>query len=566
MAETVLAVLGLIGPTYEAISLAYTFCRSMQNYGRDMSECMANLDVQWAIFEGLMHRPVCDYKQSFDWSDKNDNTTRAILEQLRILKHQFGVCRNIVQKICVSPEPGVFPHHRSLPQATRIDKAVMTATITTSIGSSDGLLHTRGIQRPISPNLFSPGVFGEHSKLSKNEIVHRRSSTWIRLTWTLHDKPEMEKAISRIRDAVRDLRDLLALRASRESHKIIPENVIATTLQAQTNPMRSLYMNLHRALCEANKRSKRPASFAICALEDVENNWNRLDNKTKLRLRLGCAALWLQMHVGAEESTFWMAEVRFPERNTMSHGIDLPLIKSLDELPPFDSANDAEEHYEVGALLNKFDSTDKIHVFAHTNPCRRQRTLREILAGDDSRSKLSDVEILRLCLTIVVAHENMTEVRKTTMDTCLDSYVFYQSRDSSCEESVRDFDVTYPYLQFGFGQPSTCSKKMGLATSSFKQPDASIVKLGMVLIQVAARESIPGIYQNDSTIGSRAQSLIERTLEKIDFRYGDGLTSAIDACLKGNSRTETELVHKTTWMLKQLQDSFNFPGGELTIS
>jgi hypothetical protein len=563
MAETVLAVLGLIGPTYEAISLAYTVCRSMQNYGRDMCEYSGNLEAQWVIFEGLMHRPVCDYKQPFDWTDENDGTTKAILELLRILEHQFGLCRNIVQKICVSPESGVFLRYRHLHPGTRIDKAVMAATLTIGVGPSKLLIHTRGIQRPITLNLLSPGVDDERTLLRspspgsrKLENDHHHPSTWTRLTWALRDKSEMEKAIARIRQTVSDLKALLELRASRESHKIIPENMITTTSQARTNPMRSLYMNVHRALCEANKRSERPVSFAICAAEDVEDNWSRLDNKTKLRLRLGCAALWLQMHVSAEESTFWMAEVRLPEKSTVSQSIDLPLIESLDKLPHVYPMNDAEEHYEVGALLNKFEPTDKIHVFAHTSPCRRQRTLREILAVEDLRSRLSDLEILKLCLTIVVAHENMAEVRQTTMDTSLDSYVFYQSPNSSSEQSFQDFDVTYPYLQFGFGQPSTQGERLGLGRSSPEHPDASIVNLGVILLQVATRESILGIYQKGSKMDASAQSLIERTLKKIDVQFGDGLTSAIEACIKGNARIETELVRKTAEVLKRLQDSF----------
>jgi hypothetical protein len=52
------------------------------------------------------------------------------------------------------------------------------------------------------------------------------------------------------------------------------------------------------------------------------------------------------------------------------------------------------------------------------------------------------------------------------------------------------------------------------------------------------------------------QSLIRRTLKKIDIQFGDSLTSAIEACIKGNARAETELVRKTAEVLKRLQDSF----------
>lgn len=392
-------------------------------------------------------------------------------------------------------------------------------------------------------------------RFGDSERTYRHPNTRTRLAWALHDKSEMGDAIARISHTIHNLGVLLALRAPQESHKIIPENIIKTTPQAIMKPLRSLYMNVHRALCEANKHSKRPVSFSICALGDLEQNWNRLDNQTKLRLRLGCVALWLQMHVAAEESRFWIAEVRLTGRSSMSRSINLPLIECLDELPHVDAVSDAEEHHEVGALRNKFDSTDMIHVFAHTNPCRKQQTLREILALEDSCSKLSDWEILKLCLTIVIAHENMIEVRKTTTDTTLDDYVFYQSSDLSSEQSVHDFDVTYPYLQFGFGQPSTCSKKIGLAANSTKDADASIVKLGVVLIQVAARQSIPGIHRKGSKIDASAQGLVEKTLEGIGVQFGDGLTNAIEACLMGNSQTEDELIRKTTGVLRQLQDT-----------
>jgi hypothetical protein len=101
------------------------------------------------------------------------------------------------------------------------------------------------------------------------------------------------------------------------------------------------------------------------------------------------------------------------------------MIESLDKLLHVYPMNNAEEHYEVGALLNKFEPTDKIYVFVYTSLYRRQRTLYEILAVEDMRLRLSDLEILKLCLTIVVTHKNIAEVRQTTIDTSLDSYVFY---------------------------------------------------------------------------------------------------------------------------------------------
>jgi hypothetical protein len=82
----------------------------------------------------------------------------------------------------------------------------------------------------------------------------------------------MEKAIARIRQTISDLKALLELQTSRESHKIILENMITITSQARTNLIRLLYMNVHYALCEANKRSERPVSFAIYTTEDVEDN------------------------------------------------------------------------------------------------------------------------------------------------------------------------------------------------------------------------------------------------------------------------------------------------------
>jgi Holliday junction resolvasome RuvABC ATP-dependent DNA helicase subunit len=78
----------------------------------------------------------------------------------------------------------------------------------------------------------------------------------------------------------------------------------------------------------------------------------------------------------------------------------------------------------------------------------------------------------------------------------------------------------------------------------------------MILLQVATQESIPGIYQKGSKMDASVQSLIRRTLKKIDIQFGDSLTSAIEACIKGNPRIEIELVRKTAEVLKRLQDSF----------
>ena len=211
------------------------------------------------------------------------------------------------------------------------------------------------------------------------------------------------------------------------------------------------------------------------------------------------------------------------------------------------------------ALLNKFDPSDKIHVFAHRHPSRKQRTLREVLTEENSRSRLSDSEIVNLCLAIVVAHNNLTDVRKTTMSTGLDSYVFYQENsDPNWQEPIQAFGLAFPYLQIGFGQPSRCCSSIGSVRASSKQADANIVELGLVLLQLAAREIIPGTPQQGPRINAGARSLIEATLGRIETRFGDGLRIAIEACLKGESCGESELIRKTTAVLENLQD--NFPG------
>jgi hypothetical protein len=565
MAETALAVLGIIGPTVDAISAAYNVCQKMKDYGRDMYLCWARLDTQWVIFNELMDRRICDHMQFCDWTDENDSTTRAVMEQLNVLEDRFGFCCEIVQKICPGTELGDSSYHRHLLREN--------ALATTSIRSSDLTLQAQNIRTCDVSSLRPSKVQEEASKPIKHSTFLRTpspdpgkyeslrgcASTWNRLTWAHHGKSQMEAAIASIRVTVSDLKDLLTLREPKEPHKMIPEVETPTASQSRSKEARSIYLDVHRALCEANKRSKRPVSFTICALGELEDNWNKLENVTRLQMRPDCAALWLQMHVNDDEGAFWMAEVRLSENSTMRNDVDLPLIEYLDELPHVDLVKDTREHYEVGALLNKFDPTDKIHVFAHRHPSRKQRTLREVLTEEDSRSRLSDAEIVNLCLAIVVAHNNLTDVRKTTMSTSLDSYVFYQENsDLNSQEPIQAFGLAFPYLQIGFGQPSTCCRSIGSVRASSKQADANIVELGLVLLQLAAREIIPGTPQQGPRINAGARSLIEATLGRIETQFGDGLSIAIDACLRGESCGESELIRKTTGVLENLQD--NFPG------
>jgi hypothetical protein len=558
-AETAMAVLGLILPAYEAISKIWDTCREMANYGREMLQCWREFNGYWAVFDCLMRSHVSHLKEHPDLASENHILTSRILEQLRNLKEYFSVCQSIFAKGRV----------RKAPRAGNTD---VDATTTLFMQLHSFLSSTGTVRGPLQTSSDKQKIGQEYLSISRQNAIFRSSSTeseshegmqhlastLARWTWVHHDKVDMEKARAGICRSVNLLRDMLALRAVKEPQKLIPEVrsvKITATPEQQVRSTRDIYMNVHRALREANKRSRRTVSFAISALDDFEDNWNTLDNDTKLRLRPGSAALWLQMHVFGDDSTFLMAEVRLPQKSTPCQIIDLSPIENLDTLPHV--SQDEDEHYEFGALSSKYEPMDKIHVFAQKGTWRKQNTLHDILTAEHLRSKLSNENIVELCLNIAVAHRNMADVRAITRNADLKSYVFYQkSIDSSSTAQSLDFDISCPYLHFGFGQPLETTRTMGAAKSAPKHAVASIVELGLVLFQVASQTLIPDPSLGFSKLDARAQGLINRTLTSIETRFGEGFSSTIEACLQGNSHIDDELTRKAIDVLEELKKCF----------
>jgi hypothetical protein len=561
MAETALAVLGLIAPAYEAISKIWHACREMTNYGREMLQYWRELNGYWAVFDCLMSSHVSYLKEHPDLASENHALTSRILEQLRNLEEYFSICHSIFDKGRV----------RKAPKAGNTDVAATTTrfmqlhNFPSPTGTIRGPLQTRSDKPKIDQDHLSTGrqsgiLWSSSTESGSHETMQHLASTLARWTWVHHDKEDMEKARDGICRSVNLLRDILNLRVVKEPQKLIPgvrSIKITATPEPQVCFTRNIYMNVHRALREVNKRSRRTVSFAISALDDFEDNWNTLDNDTKLRLRPGSAALWLQMHVFGDDSTFLMAEVRLSQNSTPYQMVDLSPIEDLDTLPHFSQVQNEDEHYEFGALTSKYEPTDKIHVFAQKGAWRKQRTLHDILTAEHLRSKLSNDNIVELCLNIAVAHRNLADVRAITRNVDLKSYVFYQkSIDSSSTAQTTDFDISCPYLQFGFGQPLETTLTMGAAKSAPKHVVANIVELGLVLFQVASQTLIPDSSPGSSKIDAKAQGLINRSLTSIEARFGEGLSSTIGACLQGNPHIDDELTRKAIDVLEELKGYF----------
>lgn len=99
MAEMTLAVLGLIGPVYEAINDIWKGCKDMANFGRDVLLRWRQLNGQWVRLTVVMKRNVLDLKHPPDPNDEHHDITMAVLEQLRVLEVLFGACRDIVTRV-----------------------------------------------------------------------------------------------------------------------------------------------------------------------------------------------------------------------------------------------------------------------------------------------------------------------------------------------------------------------------------------------------------------------------------------------------------------------------------
>lgn len=358
------------------------------------------------------------------------------------------------------------------------------------------------------------------------------------MKWAHHYLKELREAIANIERTVTVLRDIITLRSPQEPQKLLREPKIEQRLENQT--IRKLYSNLHQTLREANRRSKRPVTFTISVLGDLEANWNLLDDSTALPLRRGSVAFWLQMHDSLEASNFLMAEVQLEAETTTFGTPDLKPIDFLDVLPERVQNGPALDYFEWGSLRPKYAVDDRVHLFLHGASWRKTRTLHEVLAEKTLNSRLKNTEIIELCQNILTAHSNLAEVRISRSNTRLESYVFYECQDEQNPETHGELDVRNPYLDFGFGRQLD-GRKPGVSHSSFKHSDGSIIELGLVLFQLVTRTVFVYAASNGSTrldrsmVDAKNRALQVLRLHDIDDQFGPVMSPIVESCLTGDS-------------------------------
>jgi hypothetical protein len=387
--------------------------------------------------------------------------------------------------------------------------------------------------------------------------IQQASGTWVHVKWAHHIKADFEMSIVHIQDAVHILADILALRDLGDPRALLRTQLNTTaTSSASLLASQSLLMTLHGAIGRLQKQStSSPMKLSVALFEDSAEVW-RQAAQTEPELPLGDSGLmlWVQIQdsIEAAQSTFLMIEA------TQARQEDLPEPHpTLQSFPRFtegspslgnaggDAGGDAGGYAFLGVLPADRATRDTTYkVFAEKKEWRKLTTLKDFLKREEpldnilSKQVLADLfhRLLEAYLTAVLIEPSCSNFQTRNI-------TYFQPSDKHYDCSNPDWLLQF-YVTCGFGDPAP-EQRLGMQTGPFKDPNAAIVELGLMLFELGSHRTIEyqtqtGKIMSPTLRNARKASL--NNINEVEVKYGTRLADVISACLQANTRNHEDVV------------------------
>lgn len=413
---------------------------------------------------------------------------------------------------------------------------------------------------PLRSSLPWAGTEDNENPVSSESLMRlqREVGLWARITWAHHRKDDLEKCVSDIASTVTALQNFLTLRVLEKPQKLLlsrstpPQNTRVTIDDQQW------LKDLHLSLCSLQKRSTAPSSgLSIALLEDGKQLWQQVkDDLPGLPLKDAGLMLWAQLENKDKPtlSTFLMIE------SAESKSAPNLVLKRLSQPDLPKTESDVFGDFRMwGSPPPSLKNSNLSHsIFAEQIQWQRKLTLRDIIQHAASATFLTRSVVTELTYQLLLGFKRLILINATCTNLRSDNIAYYRPAADEIDFNEPDW-LLHPYVNCGFGRP-TPERRLGVQSGPLKDPDASIIEIGLVLFQIGSRRVVEYDARSArimpvSLVQKRREAL--NNLNLIERWNGAQFANIVSACLQAKAENALEVVEAAFATLVDVRNSID---------
>jgi hypothetical protein len=405
---------------------------------------------------------------------------------------------------------------------------------------------------------------------NQSRLVQSQTSRWAHIKWAHHNMDLFKAKIEDIRNAIADLQNLLAFQDPKQ-----PENLLALASSVDleeysSERLRNALGRLHSALKALNSVSKESAcSFAVHVAARPANAWKEIKHETSLPLGDDGFLFYVQaqhLQANPRDSNFVMVET------TKDGVIDssqqpregFASLQCLDDLLQTVSDEGQAQYIPLGFISTPRSQSDRHYVFLETKQWRQVKTLADILDETITPNGITHLDLIDLAEIILTAHLDFTEVRETTPNPRVESFIYFQEPaiqgETDNSQPIPESTLLLPYISNSFGQKRRHGRPGATGRAYEKDSNAAIIELGLILFQLGSHRKISYLPY---TLGNLPASLLKargdakKDLNLVEKNHGPGFATVVEVCLSASGLNEKSAVAGCLALLKGLRQDLN---------
>lgn len=408
--------------------------------------------------------------------------------------------------------------------------------------------------------LYSAQVQAQYEQQGREADALQASVHMIRrVPWAYTHRKELRAKIKAIGSAITMLESLLMPWPVEKASYQQPPSQDARFSSSILLQAQGALTRLHEALMRLNEQQcgQQPFILSIQLREDVEMSRQELAREPSVHLRNKSFIFNIQRQrtgdVKGASSLFFaeslihapsyaekvLSDVLDEERPFASGLTELHDLVANPEKVPIQNSQIVEP-IETWGYFRTSPTNNDAHVLLHDSSGQWSSPfdLADILAGSEYRSMMSPTQIIQLARLILISHLYFLAVRPSLgIDPSPCHYRFFSRLEENSETwNADDPLVLRPWLAFGFGSRAPRAK-LGGGSGVANAPNASLIKLGLVLYQIGAGVTIEYGSSKSGLLKAKASAL--RELNRVDSVAGMTLTDVVQACLSPENLSST---------------------------
>ncbi|GIZ48309.1 hypothetical protein CKM354_001137600 [Cercospora kikuchii] len=598
---------------YDTCSRLYQGCQDIRYFGRDVilesmkiRNLMSDLDI-------IMETKATDMQEPPDLDDAEHRVTKEIIRHLRIISTYFQACNDIIQdslrvsqgvpfmvgsttlgssrttrkaselsiKVSNPPAsktPGMgavtdkSKKHFGIPSllARRSSKQRTEVRAGSPLDQTSNQISSNAPQAAICSPLNSsaatsglklPCIHVVSSEDAETQQAWAGANWWTLLKWTDHDRLRLKSSVEDLRTAIHDFRDYIELRRPIHPGAVLalPSEIVNIHRVPHLDPamLRELHVALRRVNSSASAGSK---VLSLSIVNSCQDNRDVLGEFPGMagKLRRDSRVTFLQKHDDGASCTFLAIE----SGAEPLEGAQVRVIDDLSAVRCPDPADlvDSDRYVQCGNVAPLPEDEFHHELFAEIRPWQCVQSLSEYLDDSASAALLSLEVIVKLFRAMLLAYLDFEKLRGSCRYPRLEDYRTYQrpsyTSDSVLMQNASEQPWENPYWACGLGSPGPI--RTPGASRQTVAPDEPVVRLGLVLFQLASRSkdimaAAPGGVEKNWL---RLQSEALRALHNVQAVCGVAVGAVVEACLLSNAQTERKTLCECLVKLNKIEAEF----------